>query len=76
MSNKMYALYVRYDEGSMWSDVKAVSKDIEKLSNLMMIGGPIYIGSYDNHNEPNMVRYKTPEGKFPHFKIVGIPYVC
>lgn len=75
MANKMYALYVRMNEGCMWSNAIAVSDDIDKLTVFMLNDSPIMVGSCDITNSPNVVRFKVPEGKFPHYKIQGIPYV-
>lgn len=76
--NKCYALHVLKDGHSCWSNVIAVSKSIDKLSVFFITAtknSPQYVGTYDKHNEPNIVRY-TEEGIYPRYKIEEIPYVC
>lgn len=74
--SKCYALYMLKDEGSLWSDVVAVSNSIDKLSPFVISkDGCQYVGSYDSQNSPYVVRY-TKEGLYPRYKIAEIPYVC
>ena len=74
--NKCYALYVLKSDESVWSDAIAVSNSIDKLSVFFIAkDNTQYVGSYDKHNSPNVVRH-TKEGVYPRYKIEEIPYVC
>lgn len=74
--NKCYALYVLKNDESVWSNAIAVSNSIDKLSVFFITKDDTqYVGSYDKHNSPNVVRHTT-EGVYPRYKIEEIPYVC
>lgn len=72
---KAYGLRVLKDDESYWSNIIAVSNDYNKLIPFIITKeGMVYVGSYDNFNAPNVVRY-TSENDYPRYMIEEIPYV-
>lgn len=71
---KAYGLRCLLNEDSLWSDIVAVSNEIDKLTALIMTTNSYTVGSYDKFNSPKVVRY-TSEKVYPRYMIEEIPYV-
>lgn len=70
---KMYGLRRLADENSIWSDVIAVSSEIEKLTPFMFAKS-VTCGSNDTFNSPKMVRF-TDEKVYPRYRIDEVLFV-
>lgn len=71
---KAYGLRFLLNDESVWSDIVAVSNEIDKLTALIMTTNSYTVGSYDKFNSPRVVRF-TDEKVYPRYMVEEIPYV-